>query len=181
MKRKFIIAGIVLAVIGVAVWVSVFRDSTPLPVADSQQADSSVFSLDSSSATGWKQGVTNETSMAVFGGGDVGGCFIAVEYLPGQVDVSQALAAVYDQGNGGVTRTEVASQSLTLHTSGGDVSYALHQSNFTPAKGAEPVKAGFGVGFAQLRDHYVKLTTHCDKVSQRADTYAALKAVIVRQ
>ena len=71
-------------------------------------------------ATGWRQGPTNETSMALFGNerkDKTSACFTSIEYHHGTIDVQSEVQKMTEDSNSlGNTITEIATQPLSLNT-----------------------------------------------------------------
>lgn len=133
----------------------------------------SMFSF--TGATGWWQGATNETSMAVFHKYD---CFTSVEYKTGTVDIDAELEKVQNSvASGDYTVIPGSTQTLMLQTKLGPQKYELHQSSVVIPQGAMPVKAGQEFGYLQLSDGYIKIMGYCDTPDQLPATIPALQAI----
>ena len=176
-SRRFIGGTLVVAVIAIAtVIVVLWRGridavSPAKPPASTSLSSQFTFT----GASGWWQGATNQTSMALFHNYD---CFTSVEYKTGTVDATEELQK--EQATlsmGGYTVTPTSTQALALQTATGPVEYELHQSDVTTPTGANKVEGGQEFGYVQLPKGYVKVTGHCDTNDQLASTIPALQSI----
>ena len=133
----------------------------------------SVFSF--AGTSGWWQGATNKTSMALFHNSD--GCFTSVQYSTGTVDATAELQkfSVSQAGYGG-SSTPGAVLPVALQTNTGSQQYQLHQYTLTGASG-EKLMTGLELGYLQLTGGYVKVEGHCDTPDQLPATIPALRSV----
>lgn len=128
--------------------------------------------------TGWWQGATNETSMALFDSDKQHACFTSVEYKPGTVNAAADLQVMQASlAKDGYTVTLGATQSLTMQTNTGSQRYELHQSSVTPPPGGAPVKGGQELGYVQLSNGYIKVMGYCDAPEQLPGTLPVLRAI----
>jgi len=136
-----------------------------------------------SGANGWRQGATNETSMALFDDNSRMACFTSVEYKSGTVDalaeIKKAEATASERGNG-YTVTPISAQTLTIQTPDGKKQYELYQSAVTTPTGGDKLKGGQEFGYLQLSDGYVKVIGYCDTPEQLSSTVPALQAIELR-
>jgi len=126
--------------------------------------------------TGWFQGATNATSMAVFQ--TTHDCFTSVEHDQGTVNVAASLQQEQTiLTNGGYTVTPGNSQTLSLQTSTGPQQYELHQYSVATPAGASMVEGGEEFGYLQLSSGYLKIEGYCNTSSELAATIPALQAI----
>lgn len=180
-KRKIAISLLVvgvLAVGGVSGYMFMRNNSTQAAAATKTEAAVSVFTF--TGATDWRQGPSNETSMAVFGKARKNGtsaCFVSMEYKTGTVDEATQLQEDYATiAGGGHTATALGAQTLTLRTALGDKQYSLHQFKVTSPEGAGQLMEGTEIGYLQLREGYVKVIGNCETAEELSSTLSALQA-----
>lgn len=127
--------------------------------------------------SGWWQGATNNTSMALFHNAE--DCFTSVEYKAGTVDVAAELQKTQTLlTSEGYTVTPGNIQTLSLQMgAGGKPQYQLHQYAVTGARSAGRVEGGQEYGYLQLPNGYVKIEGNCDNSQELAATVPALQAV----
>jgi len=176
-KLKITLLVALLVVIGIA-GVTLFRANSYAAIENktTEQESKSLFSF--TGATDWRQGPSNETSMALFGkarANSTSACFVSAEYKPGIVDIAAALQEQQDffKVTGG-TMTQIATVTNTLQTSDGEKQYELRQ--YTVDGGNEKVMGGLELGYLQLKDGYIKLDGHCETVEELVTTIPALQA-----
>lgn len=128
-------------------------------------------------ASGWWQGATNQTSMALFHSAE--DCFTSVEYKSGTVDASTELQKTKTLLTSmGYAVTLDNTQSLALHVSADSKQqYQLHQYAVTGAGSAGKVEGGQEYGYLQLSSGYVKIEGNCDNPTELTSTIPALQAV----
>lgn len=131
-------------------------------------------------ATGWVQGPTNKTSMALFHGDSIAqpaadGCFASIEHKTGTVDVAAQLQKQQASlASSGGTMTATATPTATVQTASGPQQYDLHQ--YSLAGGSEQLMGGLELGYVQLPDGYLVIQGHCNTAAQLATTISALQA-----
>lgn len=176
-KLKITLLVALVAVVGTA-GVALFRANSYAAAENktTEQESKSLFSF--TGATGWRQGPSNETSMALFGKARADGtsaCFVSAEYKPGKVDVDAALQKQQDSyKTTGGTMTQTATVTNVLQTNEGEKQYELRQ--YTVDGGSEKAMGGLELGYLQLKDGYVKVDGHCEAVEELAITIPALQA-----
>lgn len=147
--------------------------SAPQEVSSTKPTES-MFSF--IGASGWRQGPTNETSMALFHGHD---CFTSVEYKIGTVDVTAELDKIQSNLKSmDYVSESTATLTTTLRFGAGQEQYQLHQYSVTGTGSAGPVKGGQEFGYLQLTNGYLKIEGYCDTVGQLPVTIPALQAII---
>lgn len=128
------------------------------------------------SVSGWWQGATNKTSMALFHNSQ--DCFASAEYKAGIVDATAELHnAVASQVSSGYTVTPGSIQMLTLQTNIGTQKYELHQYSVTGTGSLGKLEGGQEFGYVQLAGGYVKVEGYCDTPAELPDTIPALQAI----
>lgn len=129
---KLSLVALLIAVIAIFAAVSVWHRSNSYPATKNEvQSTGEPVPLFSFARTSdWREGPSNETSLALFGKQRKDGtsaCFTSAEYKSGTVDVNAALQkqeGVYAAiGN---TMTLVTTITNTLQTSSGEKQYDLH-------------------------------------------------------
>ncbi|HSX05685.1 MAG TPA: hypothetical protein VLF69_04410 [Candidatus Saccharimonadales bacterium] len=126
--------------------------------------------------SGWWQGGTNKTSMALFP--RTKDCFTSVEQKPGKIDA----AAVLQKGEA-MLRSEgytvAASNVVTiiLQTNTGQQPYELHQYGVTGIGSAGRLYGAQEFGYLQLTNGYIKIEGYCDTVDELPTTIPALQAI----
>jgi hypothetical protein len=127
-------------------------------------------------STGWWQGATNKTSMAVFQ--DTHSCFVSAEYKTGTIDAAAELQKIQSSLAGqGYTVTPGSTQTLTLQTAASQQHYELHQSAVTTPTGSSKVEGGQEFGYVQLSVGYIKIMGYCDTADELPATIPALQAI----
>ena len=128
-----------------------------------------------SGLSGWWQGATNRTSMALFHKSD-DGCFTSVEYKTGTVDVAAALQKGSASPDGSAGTTPGAVLTVALQTAAGPQQYQLHQYTLSSV-GGEQLMGGLELGYVQLAGGYVKIQGHCNTAAELPATIPALQAI----
>jgi hypothetical protein len=129
----------------------------------------------STGATGWWQGATSKTDIALFHKYD---CFVSVQHKTGIVDTTAELQKT--QGllaSEGYTVTPGNTQALTLQTPAGPQQYELHQSSVTTPTGEHTVKGGQESGYLQLSGSYLFVEGYCDTPDELPSTIPALQSI----
>lgn len=130
-------------------------------------------------AADWRQGPTNETSMALFSKAAADGtsaCFTSIEYKKGTIDIAAALQQnLKTQTANNNTVTPMATQTLTLQTTSGDKAYELHQYKTVSTQG-EKLMAGNEIGYLQLSGGYVEILGNCNSEEELPSTLVAFRA-----
>lgn len=143
--------------------------------SDSQPKAKPMFSF--SGADGWRQGPSNQTSMALFGPSRKDGtsaCFTSIEFKPGRVDIKLKLAEhAKSLAKSGGSSTEIAKTTNRLTMIGTAVRYQFHQFRLS---GVDNIKQGLGLGYIQLANGHVEVMASCDKAQEITATIPALQA-----
>jgi len=128
----------------------------------------------------WRQGPTNETSMALFSKARSDGtsaCFTSAEFKNGIVDTTAEMADL--QKNLDTTGGHTALLSVipsVLHTNQGDKPYQLREHEIDSGNGSKDAMKGLAVGYVQLKDSYIKLSGHCETSDQLSLIAPALQS-----
>lgn len=127
---------------------------------------------------GWRQGPSNETSMALFGAerkDSTSSCFTSMEYKTGNIDAGAALEKQQAdlQATGNVVK-RIKTTTATLSTNSGKKQYQLQQYDI--ASKGEKLMGGLALGYLQLKDGYVKIDSHCNTAEELETTIPALQA-----
>jgi hypothetical protein len=127
-------------------------------------------------ASGWWQGATNKTSMALFPNAQ--DCFTSVEYKAGTVDAAAELQKTQATlTSSGYIVTPSSTQTLALQTAKGPQKYQLYQSTVTTPTGASTVEGGQEFGYLQPSSGYLKIMGYCDTTAELPTTIPALQAM----
>ncbi len=144
---------------------------TPAPLA-------SMF--DFTGSGGWRQGPSNESSMALFSPAASDGtsaCFTSIEYYGGEIDINAEIEKDEQQIKaGGNSITPLGIQSMIIRTPAGEQQYELHQLKITSSGSASSIMGGHEIGFVQLQKGYLKIYGNCNTAEQLPSTIPALKA-----
>lgn len=180
-KSKTLILSTIIAIVllgGLTAFL-VIRNSTQVS-ADTTKNSPAASHFSFIGATGWWQGATNETSMALFDKNETKACFTSAEYIAGTVDISpevqktQNLASL--KGDGYVV-TSIGVKEMNIQTSEGEKTYSLHQSSVVTPAGFDKLKGGQEFGFVELTNGYIKIMGYCDTPEQLANTLPSLQAI----
>jgi hypothetical protein len=176
-NRYTVSAFALLVVAAASTLVVLHRDKTDAAASVKPGVGAAVPSqFSSTGATGWWQGATNKTSMALFEANH--NCFTSVEHKSGTVDVAAENQKWQDMLTAdGYTVASAGNQALTLQTTTGPQSYTLQQFSTTGSGNAGTVKAGNGFGYIQLANSYIKVSAVCDTTTQLPETTAALQSI----
>jgi hypothetical protein len=177
--KRYTVGTLAILIVAVAACSAVVIEHNPTEAAPSvKSAAAAVKSRFSFTGTsGWWQGATNKTSMALFHNAE--DCFTSVEYKKGTVDAPAELQKTQTLLTGeGYMVTPGSIQTLALQTSAGSKQqYQLHQYTVTGTGGAGRVEGGQEYGYLQLPNGYVKIEGNCDISEELAATIPALQAV----
>lgn len=169
----FVILAVVIAVYIVFTIQNDPAEGVASQKSESIQSNKSQFSF--TGAPGWRQGPSNETSMALFHGHD---CFVSTEYKPGTVTVSARLQKIQtDLTSMGYTITPNETLTIELRSNEGPKQYQLHQYAVAGVGSAGQVKGAQEYGYLQLSDGYVEIEGYCDATDQLPATLPALQAI----
>ena len=176
-KLKYSISFIALAVIAGISALVFMQANSPSPKTIPQEVKP-MFSF--IGVTDWRQGPTNETSMALFGKereDKTSACFTSIEYHRGTVDIQSEVQKMIKNSNGlGNTIAEISTQPLSLNTMNGNQAYELHQYQATGSSSSTKPMGGVEVGYLQLDDGYVKVNGNCETYDELQTTIPALQA-----
>lgn len=126
-------------------------------------------------AKGWRQGPSNQTSMALFS--DSHECFTSIEHKPGAVNVAAELQKQQaDVKSGGNKITAAGTSKLTVQTSEGLRNYELHEFSLSSGDTSNPLMGGLGLGYVPVAGGYLYIQSHCNTPSELTGTFPALKA-----
>jgi hypothetical protein len=151
-------------------------EAAPSPKPPRKMAAPSPFSF--IGTTGWWQGATNKTSMALFQNSQ--NCFISVQYNnTGAIAASEAKQQKNqaDLTNNGYTITPGPTEMITLQTNTGSQQYGLHQSSVVTPLGADQVEGGQEFGYLQGSKGYVFIEGYCNTAGELPSTIPALQAI----
>jgi hypothetical protein len=137
------------------------------------------FSFEASKATDWKQGPSNETSMALFKQDTT--CFVSVELKDGDAQETQSLESLTTSWTaGGYTVNATGTSSEQLTTTGTAAPYTLHRYAVTGAgDGGELYKAQ-AFGYVPLGQQHVKVQAYCPDDNALQQSRDALAAITLR-
>lgn len=136
------------------------------------------FSFDATAAPNWYQGPVDKVSLAMFSRDKTSGCWASIEHKPGTVDADSELQKIQTTlTNSGETVTPGAIVPMTLQTTGGTVSYELHQYTVTPSGNAEKPYGGQEFAYFSLMSGYGKVQAYCTTAAQLATVTPALAAL----
>jgi hypothetical protein len=177
-KLTVALATAAIIIIGASSFILLPIDSKQAANTDISHKITPMFSF--SGASNWRQGPTNETSMALFSKARPDGtsaCFTSAEFKHGVVNANTEIEKL--QNDLGTTGGNISLLSTTpgvLHTKNGDKSYELHQYKIEGGSGSKDAMQGLELGYVQLQDGYVKLAGHCETTDDLADVTPALQA-----
>jgi hypothetical protein len=177
-KRSLVISIVAVAVLAVATTVAMTsRNKTDAAASVKPAVGAAVTSQFAfTGSTGWWQGATNKTSMAVFQ--DTHSCFVSAEHKTGTVDAVAKLQKIQSSlASQGYMVTPGNIQTLILQTAAGQQRYELHQSTVTTPKGSNKVEGGQEFGYVQLSDGYIKIMGYCDTADELPATIPVLRAI----
>lgn len=131
------------------------------------------------SVDGWRQGPSNETSMALFHKAD-DGCFVSVEYKKGTLDATAELQKILDSHkNSGYTISTDEIVPMSMLTNAGQKEYQLHKylidSNGATAE--SKLMGGNAFGYVALSNGYIEIEGYCNTVEQLTVAIPALQAL----
>jgi len=175
-RRAVVIAGLGIAlIIAGVIGVVLFRDKTKAStdLSNNQQSEP-MFSF--AGADGWRQGPSNETSMALFGPSRADGtsaCFTSAEYKTGTVDIDTELSKQAKNVAHAVTLKNTLESTITAVS--GAIKYDLYQYGITD-ESSEPLMKGLELGYVQLVGGYVEIEGHCNEFEELTTTLPALAA-----
>ncbi len=125
----------------------------------------------------WRQGPSNETSMALFHTGN-NGCFVSAEYNTGVIDEISALQKSLDAfTTTGYAVTPSSTQAMSMSSNTGQLHYQLHQYSVKATSSTPPAMEGNEFGFITLNSGYIKVEGHCDNTAALPATISALQAL----
>lgn len=179
-NRIAVVLLIIFAVLGTTLIVILTnRDNTEASLSlkpNTNKAVQSQFSFDAAKVSGWSQGPTNATSMAVFA--DNKDCWISVERKPGVVneasEISNNQAKLVQDG---YTVTLGEKSLLTLQSNNSKKQYTLHQQSVAGTGGAGQVYSGQAFGYVQLDEEYVFVQGYCDISDHLTTIIPALQSI----
>jgi hypothetical protein len=126
--------------------------------------------------TGWIQGATNKTSMALFHS-NTDGCFTSAQYTNGIINGAAELQKNQDAlASSGYTVKPTSTQMLILRTSTGLQQYQLHQYSAIGTGSSQQIMGGQEFGYLQLSSGYIKLMGYCNTNAELPSTIPALQA-----
>lgn len=176
--NRYAISLFVLLVVFIAVITLVWarRDSTEALPAAAKPATSAKSQFSFSGTSGWHQGPTNGTSMALFSNDH--SCFASIEHKTGAVDIAAELQKNQDNISViGGTSMPGAVLTATLQVGAGKQQYDLHQYSESGASGGKKLMGGLQLGYIQLLDGYLKIEGHCNTADELPTTIPALQAI----
>ncbi len=179
-RTKLIIslAAAIVIIAGVAA-VLIYGNKTPSKseVKNESTQPTPMFSF--TGANDWRQGPSNETSMALFGKArddQTSACFTSIQYRTGTIDIAAELKEQQDSMAAmGTPLTQIAATPVTLKTTKGDKEYDYHQYNMA-TNSTEDIMRGLGLGYVQLDEGYVQIDGHCNTAEELASTVPAIEA-----
>lgn len=175
-RARIIVAAAIVFVFAIACG-ALFASHQKKPVSPESGDVKSMFSF--TPPNGWRQGPSNETSMAAFSPSLVDGtsaCFTSAEYYAGTVSVESALQKDADTiTHGGNTVTALNPQMLAIQTPEGSKQYELRQYK-VESSSSNPIMGGHSIGFVPLTDGYLKIYANCNAADELPDTLPALRA-----
>jgi hypothetical protein len=125
-------------------------------------------------ASDWRQGPSDKVSMAAFHNGN-DSCFVSMEYKTDPITIATALQKNQEGfTTTGYTVTPGVVLPMKLRVAAGEATYELHQ--YAISGGGQSLLGGQGLGYAALKDGYVKVETHCQTANQLTATIPALQA-----
>ena len=171
----FTLLSIAIVIITAAITTTLLYFFMPQNNNQSKETNS-VFSF--TGTPDWRQGPTNETSMALFGPRDddqTSACFVSIQYKDGTVDIQKELKKQQDMfTSDGGSMTQIAVTPVTLPTVRGAESYDLYQYDIVSPD--TQILHGLALGYIQLRDNYVKVDAHCETAVELTTAIPALQA-----
>lgn len=184
MKRKHVklkvsVAAFLVVAIAISTVVALQRYRTTTASNDTPPVGAAVPSQFSfTGATGWWQGATNETSMALFHRTQ-DGCFVSAQHKTGSIAADKAKLQKNDADliKNGYKIASVGTKTLTVQTNSGKQKYELQQSAVATPKGADKIMGGQEFGYLQLSDGYLFFEGYCNSAAKLPATIAALEAV----
>lgn len=134
-------------------------------------------------ATGWWQGATNETSIAIFPNAQ--DCFVSVQHITGSLAAKQAkdqaaLASLTGQGH---ITSKLGTQSLSITTNTGVKQYQLQWISVSSPNGASAstesqVEGGQENAYVPLSSNdFLYVEGYCDTPTELPTTLPVLQAV----
>ncbi len=153
--------------------------STKSAVKDSLQ---SMFVFDAPS--GWRQGPSNEVSMAAFSTAQPDGtssCFMSAEYYDIAIKETDAVKKnEEDIAQGGNTVTAIGAQTLAINTPEGKKQYTLHQYKIV-SSGQDALMGGHSIAFVPHKTGHLKIYANCNTVEELPITIPALEAYRIQR
>jgi hypothetical protein len=151
------------------------HNSTDAPpvVKPSAAAIKSKFSF--AGSTGWWQGATNNTSMALFRDHE---CFASIQYKPDTIDASSALKKTQaDLVAGGYMSTPGTTVVASLKFEEGQQQYQLHQYTVTGTGNGGQLYGGQEFGYLPLASGHIEVQAYCNTPDELPMTVSALQAI----
>lgn len=166
------------AIAGIATLTLFHNDPAIASNTDIPQQAQPAFSF--TSTPDWRQGPTNETSMALFSKARTDGtsaCFTSAELKSGDVDVNAEMDELQKNLSytGGRATLSISTPSV-LRTSQGDKPYELRKYKIDGGNGSKNAMKGLAVGYVQLKDSYIKLSGHCETSDDLSSIAPALQS-----
>jgi hypothetical protein len=134
-----------------------------------------------SGTSGWWQGATNKTSIAIFP--NAMNCFVSVQHITGSLAAKQAKdqASVASLTSQGHTIAQLGAQSMSIKTSAGVKQYQLQQINVSNPSGASTgsqLESGQESAYIPLSSSdFIYVEGDCDTSAELPTTIPVLQAV----
>lgn len=152
---------------------NVKASTTPAAKPSSQQ---SKFTFNSSMAPNWRQGPTNQTSLALFSNDH--SCFLSFQYKDGTIVAADALQQTQDSlSKDGYKSIGIKTLDTSIQSSTSTEQYELHQYSVTGSGSAGQVYGGQEFGYLTLPNNHVFVQGNCNTAEQLLTTIEALQAV----
>jgi hypothetical protein len=179
-KTKLLIAACVLAIVGIATAATIVLVNNNKTQADSTKTDTpsmqSSFNFNSEKASGWRQGPSNQDSMALFSNDQT--CFVSVERKDGTVDPTAATTkTLASLSQDGYTTKALGTSTASIETGSGNTKLIIDQYDVTGSGNAGLLYGGQAYGYAQLNDSYLHAQLNCNSSDQLASAISALDAI----
>ncbi len=173
--RNSIFGLILILIIAATVVTSMHKDAALAPEIKTA-ADVSVSKFSFLGSSGWTQGPTNRTSLALFKIDHE--CFTSVEYKSGIVNANDELHKTETSlaGSGYIVSKGVTIPA-TIKTTTGTINYDLHQYSVSGTGNGGQLYGGQEFSYIPMDSGFIKVQGYCDASEQLPSTISSLQAI----
>lgn len=179
-KTKLFAVTSALVIVGAATALALTLTNDNKTQAESTKAQSpsvnSPFTFNSGQASGWRQGPTNQDSMALFSNDH--SCFISIEHKGGKVDSAAATSkTLASLSEGGYITKALGTATASIKVNSDDTELAIDKFDITGSGNAGQLYSGQAYGYTQLDNSYLHAQANCNSADRLSSAISALSAI----